>query len=113
VFLHGSSRLATAGADGRARVWDWRNEQQLAELRGTDRSVLALAVTPDDALLASGGEDGTLRLWDPVIGEQRGALQPGIGAITSLAFSPDGQSLAAGGDGRVRVWQSGLGLIEP
>jgi len=85
-------------------------------LAGLPAPVLHLAVSPDGARLAAalGGRAG-VKVWDArngrLLWEDAGFTAP----ARFVAFSPDGERLAAtGADGRVRVYEGGLGrkLVE-
>jgi WD40 repeat protein len=56
--------LATASADGTARLWDPATGQHQRTLTGHTNAVLGVAFSPDGRLLATAGDDGTMRLWD-------------------------------------------------
>lgn len=61
AFDPDGSRLASAGTDGTARVWDPRTGDEQLVLRGGG-SVVAVAFSPDGDRLASLGADGTVRI---------------------------------------------------
>ncbi|MGD8626448.1 MAG: TIR domain-containing protein, partial [Anaerolineae bacterium] len=58
------SRLATAGEDGTARIWDADSRQELAVLQGHRGSIEHIAWSPDYQRLVTAGVDGTARIWD-------------------------------------------------
>jgi hypothetical protein len=104
--------LATAGADGAIRIWDLRSRIRLQTLRtelhrrtGHDALALALAFSPDGALLASGHVDGAVHLWHMGTGEGYPVRMRHDAHVGALAFSPDGRTLASGGmDSSLKVW---------
>lgn len=65
--------IASASADGTARLWDSRTGEHIETLVGHLAGVSALAWSPDSATLATGSDDKTIRLWDRVTGRPRGA----------------------------------------
>ena len=86
-------RLATASADGAARIWDAATGRAIVPRLEHGQAVLGLAFSPDGRYLATGEADGTARVWDAETG--RPVLTPlGHDApVACVAFSPDGRAL--------------------
>jgi tRNA A-37 threonylcarbamoyl transferase component Bud32 len=104
------TRLATASADGTARLWDARTGQELLALKGHTKAVWSVAFSPDGMRLATASADTTVRLWDARTGQELLALKGHWRAARSVAFSPDGRRLAAEYvDTSVRLWDARTG----
>ncbi len=106
AFSADGSRLATAGRDRTARLWDARTGAALLVLRGHTQMVQAVAFSPDGTRLATAsGWDGTARVWDTRTGAALLTLRGITGVTQAVAFSPDGKCLAAGyRDLTARLW---------
>jgi WD40 repeat protein len=108
----GADRLAVAGTDGALRVWDLASRTRVQVLRselhlrtGHEAAVVALAFSPDGALLASGHVDGACRLWAVGRGEELPVRLRHEGAAGAAAFSPGGEVLVTGGvDATLKLW---------
>jgi WD40 repeat protein/tetratricopeptide (TPR) repeat protein len=104
-FSPDGRRIATAGEDGVARVWDAATAAPLTPPLAHNGSVLDVFFSRDGQRLATTSNDGGLRVWDPVTGK---LLTPPLehpSVLRSAAFSPDGQRVASAcGDGLARVW---------
>ncbi len=107
AFSPDGKLLATASADGGARLWDVASHRPASPpLAPGSPGVTAVAFSPDGKLLATASADGGARLWD--VASHRPAsppLAPGSPGVTAVAFSPDGKLLAtASADGGARLW---------
>ncbi|MBO0786728.1 MAG: hypothetical protein J2P33_11720, partial [Actinobacteria bacterium] len=103
AFSPASARvLATAGADGTARLWDVGAGHHIRQVRqfrpGRPSRLTAIALSPGGRLLATAGADGWARLWDVAAGRPAGSFRASrAGAVTGVAFSPNGKLLATAG----------------
>lgn len=70
VRPHDQKVFASAGWDGRVRVFSWKSLRPLAILTEHKRNVLDLVYSPGKVsmwkapIMATGGEDGSIALWD-------------------------------------------------
>ncbi len=97
--------LAVGGVDGVLRLLS--PDGAVRELQAGARPIVALAASPDGAVLAAGSLGGSVTLWDVASGRLRHTLEgPGL-PVWSVAFGLDGRSLWTGGtDRRVRRWDA-------
>jgi WD40 repeat protein len=95
--------IATASADGTARVWHARTGTELFALPGLSRDLQSVAwSTAGDRLATSGG--GFIRLWNLWLEPD---LAGHTGAVLDARRSPDGtRMVTAGADGTARVWDA-------
>ncbi len=102
-------RFATAGDQGRIRLWDVSTGIVRTLMHGKTE-VHALAWSPDGERLLSVGYDRTLKLWDVSAGatSEQPLHQRTLGTqIRALAYAPNGRTvLTAEEGGTVRVWQA-------
>jgi WD40 repeat protein len=102
------ARLATAGADGTAKVWDLATGKQFLSLAGHTDVVLALAFSPEGTRLATASADGTVKLWD--ITPDHELLSFPSGTVYDMALSPEGARLAtSSARGTATVWDLATG----
>jgi len=98
--------VAAIGSWDRVRVVDLRNGQELWNGGENERSLSALAFSPDGKILASAGFSvGDISLWEVATGKEIGRLTGHSDYVTSLVFWPDGSKLASSsGDQTIRTW---------
>jgi WD40 repeat protein len=116
AFCPEGRKLATAGADRSARLWDISTGSPLSPPLKHQGPVRAVVFRPDGKLVATAGDDGMVRLWDATSGAPSGEPFPTGGPVSSLSFSPDGLRIAvAGGPLAWFLWDTsrGLPVLEP
>ena len=111
-----STRLATGGDDGIARVWEISDDgaRELSELSasGTLESVLGVAFSPDGRRLLAGDVGiGAVAIFDlDLTGNAEWANIPAPPAFTGADFFPDGQRLVTSSDsGGTTIWDAATG----
>lgn len=104
--------LATAGNDGRVRLFRTENWRLSRTLWHHQRSVLAISFHPSGELIASAGRDGRLCVSECDTGKLV-YEQDDLTDVRCVAFSPDGSLLACSTfGGHVLIWQTqGWNLI--
>jgi WD40 repeat protein/cold shock CspA family protein len=130
IFSPDGARLATASADGTAKVWEIESGaagnvtsgQALFTLIGHTGPVLDVAFSPECRAppegptegcadyLATASEDETAKVWDAATGEELFTLSDHGDRVTDVAFSPDGGRLAtASVDSTAKLWSLDTG----
>ncbi len=106
------SRIATASADGTARIWDASSGLCLLTLTGHTGFVNAAVFSPGGNWLATAGQDRTVKIWDAASGKQIRTLIGHFDQVNAVAFSPNGKILAtASSDNTAKLWNPASGEL--
>jgi WD40 repeat protein len=108
---------ATATDDGMVHLTSAANEGPDRVIGPLASPVLAMAFSPDGALLLTGaavsrapGAPGEGRLWRTSTGQPVGPPLRHLAAVTCVAFSPDGKLALTGSDDQTaRLWSVAVG----
>jgi WD40 repeat protein/predicted Ser/Thr protein kinase len=108
TFSPDGTRIASAGEEGVACLWNVRTGVKIAECRGHTSKILSAAFRADGTRLVTTSADGTVRQWDVATGRQvEPPFDHHIGEVLAAAYSPDGEWVASGGaDRTVRLWRA-------
>ena len=107
AFSDDGSRIVAASGT-RTAVWNVRTPGSPL-VQEHERTVFAVAFSPDGRRVATGDVDGVARVWNLRTGRTV-ELNGHETAVTSLAFSPDGRSLVtASEDETGRIWDAATG----
>ncbi|MCK1384419.1 caspase family protein [Bradyrhizobium sp. 21] len=110
-----STLLASAGWDGKVKVWNLKNDgQSLTFDAGAKQFAVAFAPESSPKYLASAGEDGVVRIWN--LGTRdlarsrldHQSADPARAAVRSLSYAPSGSGefVSAGFDGKIRFYRT-------
>jgi WD40 repeat protein/serine/threonine protein kinase len=109
-FSPDGARIATAGFDRQARLWDARTGSVQAELKHGD-AVLRVEFSSDGSLLATASLDGTAAIWRVASGERVHQLRHRA-PVQAVQFSPDGALLVTvTTEEEVSLWNAARGTL--
>lgn len=99
-FSPDGRRIATAGLDAVAFVYDVESGEVIHELEGHHEGVYRVVFSPDGNFIATSSGDGTVKVW--YVGEDRKfeKLEPAPHDIRLSRFTPDGKVLLYSSTGR-------------
>jgi WD40 repeat protein len=106
------TRVATAGGERTARIWDAATGALLHALAGHTHVIQHVAWSPDGARVATASHDRTVILWDANTGSPIDTLVVRGYGLPRVEWSPDGEMLAtAGADSKGIIWDAATGTI--
>jgi cytochrome c len=104
VAVAADGEIAAGGADGRVRLLPV-GAKQVGEVQAGPTPIVALAISPDGALIAAASVGGAVSIIDR---KERRVVRTLVGQgppVWSVAFLPDSATLLTGGaDGMIRRW---------
>jgi WD40 repeat protein/tRNA A-37 threonylcarbamoyl transferase component Bud32 len=108
--------LATAVADGKARLWDTASWQKIREMGSHSQRVQSVAFSHDGKRLAEASRDGTVDVWDvahgSLVARSQMPAEQSFSQVQCVAFSRDDKTMAScGDDGTVRLWDPSNGNL--
>jgi conflict system STAND superfamily ATPase/WD40 domain-containing protein len=104
-FSRNNRRIATAGADGNAMVWD-RRGQPLRTFHGPDGRLFDVGFSKLTRLLVGASSDGTARVWDLTSGLLVSIMPLHGNQVRRASFGANEDSvLTASRDGTARTWK--------
>jgi WD domain, G-beta repeat len=110
LFSHDSSKVVTACADGKVRIYSTTGWNLEHTLEGHNGMVHWAEFSPNGQWVASAGEDKTVRVWSVATGQLLQTLKESQEPVLTVAFSPDNQYIAASTAKKVLVWQRSAGF---
>jgi WD40 repeat protein len=108
AFQPGGSLIATAGQDGKARLW--KDGTEVAVLPGGSAWVEVLAWNAQGSVLATGAGK-KVRFWD-IAGKQLAELPPQPSTVYDLAWRPGTNTLSVAAYGGMTLWESATPVRE-
>ena len=105
-------RLATAGADGTARLWNMTTGQETGRFVAHTDQVVAVAFSPDGQAAVTADSKGVVWLWNVASGQALQQFEGHSNLVKTVTFSPDGgRVVTAGAGGAIHLWQTTTGEL--
>ena len=113
AFSQSGDLLASAGKDGKVRLWKARTWQPIRTILVSRTEVNIASFSPDDQTLATVDDDGMLKLWEAATGRCSFEKSVHLGDAVMAQFTPDGKSIVTAGrtDGFAKVWDCPSGAL--
>lgn len=103
-------RVVSGHQDSRARVWNLKSGELLAQFGDQRPAVVCAAFSPDGKQIAFAHADEFVRIWDLELGREITTFRGHSGTVLTVAYMPDGkQILSTAGDKTIRLWDVASG----
>eukprot|EP00752_Nemacystus_decipiens_P010922 g9706.t1 len=96
--------LASAAADGQAKLWDLRAGKPMHTFQACSGAVRAIRFNPQEFLLAVATSDRTVKLYDIEFMELFCITAPDTCPTRAITFDPDGQVMYCASPSGLRRW---------
>ncbi|MEH2336007.1 nSTAND1 domain-containing NTPase [Nostoc sp.] len=108
AFSPNDSFFATAGKDGKVKLWEFNNlDKPFLEFDTHQKNIKSIVFNPKNSNdLLTGGEDGTVRLWN-IFGNKPTQLLVERYKPDHLAISSDGKLMATLNNKQLLMWERG------
>jgi WD40 repeat protein len=104
------NRVAGAGYDGAAVLWDAANGDTILTLIGHQSVINGIVFSPDGKKMATASWDGTAKIWDASNGKELLTFRGHTSLVLGVAFSPNGKYAATVTyEGPAKVWDAASG----
>lgn len=110
AFSNDSSKVVTACADGKVRIYSAPGWNLTHTLEGHAGMVHWAEFSPNGEWVVSAGEDKTVRVWSAESGELLQTLRESQEPVLTAAFSPNSQLIAGSTPKKVLVWKRSAGF---
>ncbi|MEM9459005.1 MAG: CHAT domain-containing protein [Myxococcota bacterium] len=113
IAISPDGRRVAVALERLVELWNIRQREKVATLRGHRANVRDVAFSPEGRRLATVSRDKAVRLWSADSGAALGVLDGHTEPIVRVNYSPDGQTIATADEsGTVRLWQAHCGTEE-
>ena len=91
------SIIASAGRNGEINFRSFPDGRMIFGTKGVGKSILSIAISPDNATAISADEDGVVSKWDIKSKKIVETFSENSGAVNAVAFSDDGRMFISAG----------------